>query len=113
MVNVEQGALRAFEQDRLAALERLVQQQSRVRDAVGEAVGKAQDLIGNRFGLEGLAVVDLREDLVLDLQCGLDFLGEELLVENIGGDLTTARSRRDEMLAAFDAGKPIPYLSTK
>jgi hypothetical protein len=23
------------------------------------------------------------------------------------------RTRRDEMLAAFDAGKPIPYLSTK
>jgi hypothetical protein len=35
------------------------------------------------------------------------------IVENIGGDLTTARTRRDEMLAAFDAGKPIPYLSTK
>ena len=35
------------------------------------------------------------------------------IVENIGGDLETARKRRDEMLAAFDAGKPVPYLSTK
>jgi hypothetical protein len=35
------------------------------------------------------------------------------IVENIGQDLTIARKRRDEMLAAFDAGKPIPYLSTK
>ena len=35
------------------------------------------------------------------------------IVENIGGDLSTARTRRDEMLAAFDAGKPIPYLSIK
>ena len=35
------------------------------------------------------------------------------IVENIGPDLTTARKRRDEMLAAFDAGKPIPYLSNK
>jgi hypothetical protein len=35
------------------------------------------------------------------------------IVENIGGDLTIARKRRDEMLAAFDAGKPIPYVSTK
>ncbi len=39
-------------------------------------------------------------------------LGKDI-VENIGGDLTTARTRRDEMLAAFDAGKPIPYLSIK
>lgn len=35
------------------------------------------------------------------------------IVENIGHDLATARKRRDEMLAAFDANKPIPYLSTK
>ena len=35
------------------------------------------------------------------------------IVENIGGDLTIARKRRDEMLAAFDAGKPIPYLANK
>jgi len=35
------------------------------------------------------------------------------IVENIGQDLTIARKRRDEMLAAFDAGKPIPYLANK
>jgi len=35
------------------------------------------------------------------------------IVENIGEDLTVARQRRDEMLAAFDAGKPVPYLSRK
>lgn len=35
------------------------------------------------------------------------------IVENIGRDLETARKRRDEMLAAFDAGKPVPYLSSK
>ena len=35
------------------------------------------------------------------------------IVENIGPDLTVARQRRDEMLAAFDAGKPVPYLSKK
>tara|TARA_R110000868_G_scaffold90902_1_gene251998 strand:+ start:277 stop:594 length:318 start_codon:yes stop_codon:yes gene_type:complete len=34
------------------------------------------------------------------------------IVENIGKDLTVARKRRDEMLAAFDSGKPIPYLSS-
>lgn len=35
------------------------------------------------------------------------------IVENIGADLAVARKRRDEMLAAFDSGKPIPYLSAK
>ena len=35
------------------------------------------------------------------------------IVENIGGDLITARKRRDEMLAAFDSGQPIPHLNNK
>jgi hypothetical protein len=33
------------------------------------------------------------------------------IVENIATDLDTARKRRDEMLAAFDAGLPVPYLT--
>jgi hypothetical protein len=35
------------------------------------------------------------------------------IVENIAPDLETARKRRDEMLAAFDAGKPIPYINVR
>ena len=35
------------------------------------------------------------------------------IVENIASDLETARKRRDEMLAAFDAGKPIPYINIR
>jgi hypothetical protein len=35
------------------------------------------------------------------------------IVENIGKDIETARKRRDEMLEAFDSGKPVPYLTTK
>jgi hypothetical protein len=35
------------------------------------------------------------------------------IVENIATDIETARKRRDEMLEAFDAGKPVPYLNTK
>ena len=35
------------------------------------------------------------------------------IVENIGKDLLTARKMRDEMLEAFDAGKPVPYINTK
>ncbi len=35
------------------------------------------------------------------------------IAENIASDLETARKRRDEMLAAFDAGKPIPYINVR
>ena len=35
------------------------------------------------------------------------------ILENIGKDLGLARKRRDEMLEAFNTGKPVPYLSTK
>ena len=35
------------------------------------------------------------------------------IVHNLGKDLETARKHRDEMLAAYDAGKPIPHLQTK
>jgi hypothetical protein len=33
------------------------------------------------------------------------------IVHNLGKDLDTARKHRDEMLAAYDAGKPIPHLN--
>jgi hypothetical protein len=32
------------------------------------------------------------------------------IIHNLGKDLETARKNRDEMLAAYDAGKPIPHL---
>jgi hypothetical protein len=32
------------------------------------------------------------------------------IVHNLGKDLETARKHRDEMLTAYDAGKPIPHL---
>jgi hypothetical protein len=32
------------------------------------------------------------------------------IVENIASDLETARKNRDEMLAAYDKGEPIPHL---
>ena len=35
------------------------------------------------------------------------------IVHNLGKDLETARRHRDEMLAAYDSGKPIPHLETK
>lgn len=32
------------------------------------------------------------------------------IVHNLGKDLDTARKHRDEMIEAYDAGKPIPHL---
>jgi hypothetical protein len=43
---------------------------------------------------------------------GRNLRGKDI-VENIASDLETARKRRDEMLAAFDAGKPIPYINIR
>jgi hypothetical protein len=33
------------------------------------------------------------------------------IIHNLGKDLVTARRHRDEMLAAYDAGQPIPHLN--
>jgi hypothetical protein len=33
------------------------------------------------------------------------------ILHNLGKDLETARRNRDEMLAAYDAGKPVPYVT--
>lgn len=33
------------------------------------------------------------------------------IIHNLGKDLDTARKHRDEMLAAYDAGQPIPHLN--
>jgi hypothetical protein len=33
------------------------------------------------------------------------------IVHNLGKDLETARRHRDEMLAAYDKGEPIPHLN--
>lgn len=35
------------------------------------------------------------------------------ILHNLGKDLETARRHRDEMLAAYDAGKAIPHLQSK
>jgi hypothetical protein len=35
------------------------------------------------------------------------------IIHNLGKDLETARRHRDEMLAAYDAGLPIPHLDKK
>ena len=39
--------------------------------------------------------------------------GGKDIFHNIAGDVDTARKLRDEMLAAYHSGKPIPYLNTR
>ncbi|SHX14410.1 Uncharacterised protein [Mycobacteroides abscessus subsp. abscessus] len=91
MVDVEQGALRALQQDRLAALQGLVQQQPGVGDAVLEALGLLQQALDDLGRVERLAVVDLDQHLVLELQRGLDLVGQLLLVEDVGDPDADAR----------------------
>ena len=84
MVDVEQRALRAFQQHRLALLERGVEQVAGVGDAVLESLGLGQQVLDDLGRVERLAVVDLDQHLVLQLQCGLDLLGQQRLVEHVG-----------------------------
>lgn len=111
MVDVEQRALRPFEQYGLAAFERLIQQQLGVGDAVFEAFGLGEDLVDDLRRFECAAVVDLDQDLVLQFERRLDLLREDLLVEHIrrahtdAGDLvlvtrTDAAARGADLLVA-------------
>ncbi len=84
MVDVEQGALRALQQDRLAGLQRVVEQQPGVGDAMPEAFGLFEQGLDHVLGFQRLAVVDLDQDLVLEFQRGLDLVGEQLGVEHVG-----------------------------
>ena len=84
VVDVEQGALRAFQQHRLAGFQRGVEQQPGVGDAMPETVGLLQQGLDHLVGFERLAVVDLDQDLVLELQRGLDLVGQLLGVEHVG-----------------------------
>lgn len=84
MVDVEQGALRPFQQHGLALFQRLVEQQPGIGDAVLEAFGLSQQVLKNLGRFERLAVVDLDQHLVLEFQCALDLFGQQLLVEHVG-----------------------------
>ena len=91
MVDVEQRALRPFEQHGLATFERLVEQELSVRDAMFEALGLREDLVDDLRRFERAPVVDLDQDLVLELERRLDLLREDLLVEHVGCADTDAR----------------------
>ena len=84
VVDVEQGALRALQQHRFAGLQRVVEQQPGVGDAVPEALGLLQQRLDHVLGVQRLAVVDLDQHLVLEFQRGLDLVGQQLGVEHVG-----------------------------
>ena len=84
VVDVEHGGLGALEQDGLALVQRLVEQQRGVADHRPQPLDVRQELLDDRLGLDGAAVVDLGQHLVLEVQRGLDLLGEDALVEEVG-----------------------------
>ena len=83
VVDVEQGALRALQQNGLASLQRLAQQQPGVGNAVGESLRLDKQRLGYLVYVQCLPVVDLHQHLVLELQRGADLGGQELRVEYI------------------------------
>jgi hypothetical protein len=83
VVDVEQRRLAALEQDRLAPVEGLVEQQRGVGDHRADAVDERQQLLDDRVDLDGLAVVDLDQHLVLHVEGALDLLAQDPLVEQV------------------------------
>ncbi len=85
VVDVQQRALGALQQHGLAALQGLVEQQPGVGDPVREVAALRQHGVHHLVGRERLAVVDLDQHLVLEVQRGLDLLPQDLLVEQVLG----------------------------
>ena len=84
MIDVEQRSLRAFQQYRLTGLQRGVEQQAGVGDAMGETLGLGQQRVGDFARVECLAVVDLDQHLVFELQGRADLGGQQFGVEHVG-----------------------------
>jgi hypothetical protein len=83
VVDVEQRGLAALEQHRLAAVQRVVQQQRRVGHHRAHPVDVGQQLLDDGVDLDGLAVVDLDQHLVLQVEGALDLLPQDPLVEQV------------------------------
>ena len=84
MVDVEQSALRAFQEHGLAGLQGTVEQQAGVGDAVRETFRLSQQRLGDLIRVERFSVVDLDQDLVLELQRRGDLGGQQFGVAHIG-----------------------------
>ena len=84
VIDVEQGALRALEQHRFAGIQRIVEQQPGVGDAMLEARRLLEQSLHHVVGVQRLAVVDLDQDLVLEFERRLDLVGQQFGVEHVG-----------------------------
>ncbi len=83
VVDVEQRRLPGLEEDVLAALQGLVEQQAGVADVRRQPVGVLHEVLDDRVDGEPAAVVDLGQQLVLQLECVLDLAVQDLLVEEV------------------------------
>ena len=83
MVDVQQCALRSLEQDVVAVANGFAEHEPGVGDAVPEALRLFQHRVHDPAGIERLAVVDLDQDLVLDVERCLDLLGQDRRIEQV------------------------------
>ena len=84
VVDVEHRGLGALEEHRLVLVERVVDHPRGVGDERLDLVLVGADLLEDLVDLDGAPVVDLHQQVVLLLERGLDLLGEDLLVEDVG-----------------------------
>lgn len=83
MVDVEERALAALEEDDLVLVERVVEDQGGVRDERLDLLRVLEHLLDDLRGVDRAAVVQLGEQLVLALQRRLDLLDEDRLVVQV------------------------------
>ncbi|CAB5032202.1 unannotated protein [freshwater metagenome] len=83
MVDIEQCALRSFEDHEPIGLERLVDQRRRVGDELLEPLAVKQVLLGDRLQVERRVALELPQLQPLWLQRSHDLLLEDLLVKHV------------------------------
>ena len=83
MVDVEERALAALEQDDLARVEGIVEYERSVGDVGSQRLGVLKKLLGDGIDLELTAVEDLDEDLVLVGERTLDLLPQDRGIEEV------------------------------
>ena len=83
MVDVEERALAALEQDDLARVEGVIEHERGVGDVGSQRLGVLQQLLGDGIDLELTAVEDLDEDLVLVGERTLDLLPQDRGIEEV------------------------------
>src|SRR4051812_18094889 len=83
VVDVEQRALRAFEHDDAAVVERAVRERRRVRDELLEPMAVREVLVAHRLQVQPRVARERPQAEPLGLERGHDLLLEDLLVEHV------------------------------